>query len=69
MKTEVILKSLPEVIVASMHTRVPDCDSYFDVVPEMGEYKESDIDVEICEAVISPCEDSEILIPVQKKGA
>lgn len=74
MSDKVVLKSLPEVIVASMRTVVPGYDSYFDIVPKMGEYmesvgavcskpeycftiyhdgefKESDIDVEICEAV------------------
>ncbi len=82
MKNDVMLKSLPEVIVASMRTRVASYDSYFDVVPKMGdymrsvgavcrepeycftiyhdgEYRESDIDVEICEAVVAPCEESD----------
>lgn len=79
--SEVIIRSLPEVIVASMRTIVPGYDTYFDIVPKMGEYmssvgavclepaycftiyhdgeyKESDIDVEICEAVITPCTES-----------
>lgn len=82
MRNEVLLKSLPEVLVASMRTRIPDYESYFTVVPKMGEYmesvgaicrdpfycftiyhdgeyKENDIDVEICEAVIAPCEESD----------
>lgn len=80
MKVE--MKSLPEVIVASMRTVVPGYDTYFDIIPKMGEYmnevgavcrtpeycfniyhdgeyKESDIDVEICEAVVAPCEESD----------
>lgn len=77
-----VIKSLPGVIVASMRTVVPGYDTYFDIVPKMGdemrrqgaecavpeycftiyhdgEYKERDIDVEICEAVVDFCEDSE----------
>lgn len=77
-----VIKSLPEVIVASMRTKIPSYDTYFDIVPRMGEYmnsvgvelaepaycftiyhdgeyKESDIDVEICEAVVKPCKESE----------
>lgn len=76
------IKELPEVIVASMREKVPGYDSYFSVVPKMGEYmesvgavcrepaycfniyhdgeyRESDIDVEICEAVTAFHEDSE----------
>ncbi|MDC7240834.1 MAG: MerR family transcriptional regulator, partial [Spirochaetales bacterium] len=79
---EVCIKSLPEVIVASMRTTVPDYSSYFTVVPKMGEYmekvgavcaepaycfniyhdgeyRESDIDVEICEAVVKAEKESE----------
>ena len=71
---KVILSSLPEVIVASMRTKIDSYDSLFSVVPPMGdvmrkqgavcrepaycfnifhdgEYRETDIDVEICEAV------------------
>jgi len=82
MKYNVILKELPEVIVASMRTKIPDYDSYYKIYPEMGEYmvqqkvecrvpeycftiyhdgeyKESDIDVEICEAVIDYGKDSD----------
>ncbi|MDW7650561.1 MAG: MerR family transcriptional regulator [Bacillota bacterium] len=70
----VIVKELPEVIVASMRKVIPNYDAYFQIYPEMGklmeeqnvkcavpeycftiyhdgEYKETDIDVEICEAV------------------
>lgn len=80
----VLVKSLPEVIVASMRTRIPDYDALFDVVPAMGqemerlgcvcaepeycfsiyhdgEYREEDIDVEICEAVVEKREDSEMV--------
>ncbi len=82
--SEVIIRSLPEVIVASMRTIVPCYDTYFDIVPKMGEYmtsvgavcsepaycftiyhdgeyKESDIDVEVCEAVIKPCKESDMV--------
>lgn len=82
MKTDVTVKELPEVIVASMRTVVPGYDTYFDIIPKMGEYMESvgavcrepgycftiyhdgeyrdsDIDVEICEAVVSPCRESD----------
>ncbi|MDR5658858.1 MerR family transcriptional regulator [Serpentinicella sp. ANB-PHB4] len=82
MKYKVIVKELPEVIVASMRTVIPDYDAYYKVYPEMGEYmeqqkvecsvpeycftiyhdgeyKESDIDVEICEAVTGYGKDSD----------
>lgn len=82
MKTEITIKELPEVIVASMRTVVPGYETYFDIVPKMGEYmasvgavcrepeycftiyhdgeyRDSDIDVEICEAVVSPCRESD----------
>ncbi|MBU3146688.1 MerR family transcriptional regulator [Clostridium sp. CF012] len=81
----VILKELPEVIVASMRTIMPNYDALFDIVPPMGaemerlgcvcaipeycfniyhdgEYKEFDIDVEICEAITEKKEDSDMLI-------
>lgn len=84
MKYEPIIKSLPEVIVASMRFIAPSYDSYFDIIPKMGdemrrqgavcaapaycfniyhdmEYKEKDIDVEVCEAVVDYCEDSEMV--------
>ena len=77
-----IIKELPGVTVASMRTKVPSYDTYFDIIPKMGdemrrqgavcqmnpeycftiyhdgEYRESDIDVEVCEAVLKACEDS-----------
>lgn len=78
----VVLKELPEVIVASMRRIVPNYDTFNEIYPEMGafmqeqkvkcttpgycftlyhdgEYKEADIDVEICEAVIAPGKDSD----------
>lgn len=80
-ESEMILKELPAVIVASMRTTVKNYDVFFDIVPKMGEhmkeagavcrepaycftiyhdgeYKEEDIDVEICEAVTSSCPDT-----------
>lgn len=80
----VILKELPEVIVASMRITIPDYNSLFDIVPPMGremerlgcvctvpeycfniyhdgEYKEKDVDVEVCEAVTELKEDSDML--------
>ena len=82
MNSDVVLKTLPGVIVASMRTRVPNYDAYFDMVPKMGEYmqsvgavcrepaycftiyhdgeyRETDIDAEVCEAVTAPCTESE----------
>lgn len=76
------LKPLPGVIVASMRTRIPCYDTFFDIVPKMGdymrsvgavcreppycftiyhdgEYRDSDIDVEICEAVVAHCRESD----------
>jgi DNA-binding transcriptional MerR regulator len=81
MSDQVEIKSLPEVIVASMRTKVANYDAFFDIVPKMGEYlksvgavcrepaycftiyhdgeyKESDIDVEVCESVVAPCRES-----------
>lgn len=80
----IVLKELPEVIVASMRTVIEDYGSLFNIMPPMGmemerlecicsvpeycfniyhdgEYKEKDIDVEICEAVTEMREDSEML--------
>ncbi|MEL7659305.1 MerR family transcriptional regulator [Acetobacterium wieringae] len=80
----IILKDLPEVIVASMRTVISSYDALFDVVPPMGaemerlgcvcavpeycfniyhdgEYRETDVDVEICEAVTEKKIDSEML--------
>ncbi|TVR64194.1 MAG: MerR family transcriptional regulator [Spirochaetaceae bacterium] len=82
MTNDVELKALPEVIVASMRTTIPGYDTYFEIVPRMGEYmqsvgavcrepaycftiyhdgeyRENDIDVEICEAVVAPCAESD----------
>lgn len=79
-----VIKKLPEVIVASMKAIVPSYDTFFDIVPKMGEemgrqgavcakpdycftiyhdgeYKEYDINVEVCEAVVDYCEDSEMV--------
>ena len=82
MNQDIVIKALPTVTAATMRTVVPGYDSYFDIVPKMGEYmssvgavcrepaycftiyhdgefRESDIDVEICEAVVEPKPDSE----------
>jgi len=80
-----LIKSLPAVIVASMRTRLPSYNTYFEIMPQMGEemgrqgavtqkdpeycftiyhdgeYKEEDIDVEVCEAVVKACEDSDMV--------
>lgn len=84
LKYNVILKSLPEVIVASMRIIMPDYNSLCDIMPSMGsemerlgcvcaipeycfniyhdgEYKEKDVDVEVCEAVTEMKEDSEMI--------
>ncbi|WP_113671656.1 MerR family transcriptional regulator [Vallitalea guaymasensis] len=84
MKYDPVIKSLPEVIVASMRIVAPNYAYYFKIIPEMGkemerleavcampeycfnlyhdgEYKESNIDVEVCEAVEDFCKDSDIL--------
>lgn len=84
MKYNPVIKSLPEVIVASMRIIAPSYDYYFEIIPKMGdemrrlgavcakpeycfniyhdgEYKERDIDVEVCEAVVDFCEDSEMV--------
>ncbi len=80
----IILKELPEVIVASMRTIIPDYSSLFDIAPPMGremerlgsvcaspeycfniyhdgEYKEKDVDVEVCEAVTELKENSHMI--------
>ncbi len=82
MEANINIKSLPKVIAASMRTIVPGYDTYFDIVPKMGEYmesvgavcrkpaycftiyhdgeyKDSDIEVEICEAVNEVCQESD----------
>ncbi len=84
MDYSVVVKELPEVIAASMRTTVPGYDTYFEIVPKMGdemrrqgavcrepaycftiyhdgEYREHDIDVEICEAVTQACPDSDMV--------
>lgn len=76
MNYDVVLKELPEVIVASRRIIIKDYSDLFKVAPEMGEmmkaqglkcrmpaycfniyhdgeYKEKNIDVEICEAVVA----------------
>lgn len=80
----VLIKRLPEVIVASRRTRMPDYEALFEVMPAMGqemerlgcvcaepeycfsiyhdgEYREEDVDVEICEAVVEKRQDSEMI--------
>ena len=75
-----VIKRLPEVIVASTRKVIPDFESLSSMIPEMGammekagcicampeycfniyhdgEYKEEDIDIEICEAVTEMKED------------
>lgn len=82
MMYDVILKELPEIIVASLRTRIPNYEAFNTIYPEMGkymeeqkvkcatpgycftlyhdgEYKESDIDVEICESVTHFAQDSD----------
>lgn len=86
-----VIRSLPEVIVASMRFIAPNYDYYFDIIPKMGkemgrqgavcaepdycfnmyhdgEYKESNIDVEVCEAVVDFCEDSDMVKYKRIKG-
>lgn len=96
MKYHTVIKSLPGGFVASMRRRVESYDSYFDVVPKMGdemrrqgavcaqpeycftiyhdgEYRERDIDVEVCEMVKDMCQDSEMVqykrIPSEPEAA
>lgn len=84
MDYNVIVKELPEVIVASMRKVITGYNELFDIVPSMGEemerlgcvcavpeycfniyhdgeYKEENIDVEVCEAVVEAKEDSNLL--------
>jgi len=84
MKYNPLIKTLEGCIVASMRFIAPNYDSYFEVIPKMGdemrklgavcaepsycfniyhdgEYKEKDIDLEVCEAVVDFCEDSEMI--------
>lgn len=83
-ENNIILKELPEVIVASMRTLIPNYNSLFSIVPLMGaemerlgcvcavpeycfniyhdgEYKEENVNVEICEAVTEIKEDSKMI--------
>jgi len=82
MMHDVVLKELPEVIIASMRKKIPNYEAFNTIYPAMGkymeeqkvkcatpgycftlyhdgEYKESDIDVEICEAVTDYAKDSD----------
>lgn len=84
MDYHVIIKELPEVIVASMRRVVASYDDYFKIIPPMGaemerlgcvcavpeycfniyhdgEYKEENIDVEVCEAVVEAREESDMV--------
>jgi len=84
MNYDVVLKELPEVIVASRRLIIKDYNQLFQAAPEMGEmmktqglkcripeycfniyhdgeYKEKNIDVEICEAVVVPGKDTKDL--------
>ena len=79
------IRELPEVIVASHRTTIPDYNTLFKVVPPLGEimikqgakcrkpeycfniyhdgeYREHDIDVEICEAVEDFCSDGDGIV-------
>lgn len=81
----VVIKSLPEVIVASKRLVIPTYDALYEVAPAMGEvmkkhgavcrepaycfniyhddeYKDKDIDLEICEAVVEKLEDKDGLV-------
>lgn len=80
----IVTKELPEVIVASMRTIMPNYAALFSVIPPMGaemerlgcvcaepgycfniyhdgEYKEFDVDVEVCEAVTEMKQDSDMI--------
>jgi len=84
MSYNVIIKELPEVIVASKRIIIPGYNAFFDIIPGMGremeeigckyavpgycftiyhdgEYREKDIDVEICQAVTELKNDTETL--------
>lgn len=84
MDYNVIIKELPEVVVASMRRVVNSYNDFFAVIPPMGEemerlgcecavpeycfniyhdgeYKEENIDVEVCEAVVEAKQDSEMV--------
>lgn len=80
----IVMKSLPQVIIASMRVHLASYESLFSCMPDMGlemekagcecaepdycfttyydeEYKESDIDAEICQAVTEKKQDTEKL--------
>jgi DNA-binding transcriptional MerR regulator len=84
MKYDVIIKSVPEVIVASLRKKIKGYEEFNTLYPMMGEYmkeqkltclepeycftiyhekeyKPTDIDVEICQAVTFPGKDSELV--------
>lgn len=84
MDYNVIIKELPEVIVASMRRIIFGYNDFFTIVPPMGEemerlgcvcavpeycfniyhdgeYKEENIDVEVCEAVVEAREESDMV--------
>lgn len=84
MDYNIIVKELPEVIVASMRKVVANYDEFFKIVPPMGvemgrlgcvcavpeycfniyhdgEYKEENIDVEVCEAVVEARQESDMV--------
>jgi len=83
--TTIEIRELPEVIVASYRTTIPDYNALFKIVPPLGdimrkqgaecripeycfniyhngEYREKDIDVEICEAVNEFCNDGDGIV-------
>ena len=84
MNYSAIIKELPAVTVASMRTIAPSYNSYFELMPRMGEemkrqgaicakpeycftiyhdgeYREKDIDIEVCESVVKSCKDSDLV--------
>lgn len=84
MNYNVIIKDLPEVVVASMRRVVDGYNDFFHIIPPMGEemerlgcvcavpeycfniyhdgeYKEENIDVEVCEAVVEAKENSDMI--------
>jgi len=79
-----VIRSLPQVIVASMRMIAPSYDHYFHTIPKMGDemrrlgavcaqpaycfniyhdgdYRDKDIDVEVCEAVVDYCPSSDMV--------
>lgn len=88
---KIILKQLPEVIVASKRTKIFKYEDLHEIAPEMGrkmqehgavckepaycfniyhddEYKEQDIDVEVCESIVDFCKNKDGII-YKKIGA